>query len=968
MPNMFTPQLKPCGCFVVSELNRKFLPLIDTDAHATILSTSSRTTLTQTFVNPDNESRLDDVCYDFPLYDGVTVVSFACTVGDRKIKGVVKERRDARKIYEDATRRGKTAGLLEQSLRASDVFTASIGNVPAGHKVKIEITYLGELEHDAGADAVRLTIPTSIAPRYDGAQVLGTSHTGTGLIAAEGRGRISITVDAEMADGCCITNIHSPSHPISVNIGKTSTAASKPSSLQRASATLALGTSILEKDFVMMIAADGLGSPTAILETHPDSQRRALMTTLVPRFSLPVGKQEVVFVCDRSASMDGDIPNLVAALQVFLKSLPVGVRFNVCSFGSDFTFLWERSQIYDQDSLDEAVQHVKSFGADYGGTRIHEPLEETFKRRLTDMNLEVFLLTDGQIWEQNELFTMIDEHVAKSAGAIRLFTLGIGSSASSALIQGAARAGNGFAQMAAENERMDKKIIRMLKGALTPHINDYALEIKYEEPKDGEGSADDDDFEVVDVEPPKKTISLFDAQVKDEELEMTRAPTGDDSKPPALPRYLQTPFKIPMLFPFHRTTVYVMLSAETPSREIKSVVLMGTSAHGPLRLEVPVTKLAEKGTTIHQLAARKAIQELEENGGWVTHAKDSGGNLLSEQFKGQVDEMVRREGARLGVEHQVGGKWCSFVAVEEKECQGTTNDEKAEIVRRLDVGCAEDWESPRTMSSSSSPGGFRGGDARCLDSRSTGPSYRGGGRGGNIGGGRGGRGGNIGGGRGGGRGGNIWGGRGGGRGGGRFFRADESSGDSSSEEADEPRRKKADDSSSGRGGGRGGGGFLRADESSGDSSSEEADEPRSEKADDSSSGRGGDRFLRADDSSGDSSSEDDCDGEFAPSHLLTLASLQTFIGSWKWSPELETVLGVTQERAAEMKLPAESVGQTETLATLCAVVFLRKKMADQMDAWELMVKKAEGWLEEQTGETAADLEKMVEDAGLFDSA
>ncbi|KAM4060978.1 vault protein inter-alpha-trypsin domain-containing protein [Hirsutella rhossiliensis] len=953
MVNLFhppAPRLPPRGCFVIRDSDRKFLPVIDVDAHATVLSASSRTTLTQTFINPDSKRGLDEVRYDFPLYDGVTVVNFVYTVGDRKIEAVVKERQAARKMYKDAASRGETAGLLEQSFRASDVFTASIGNVPAGEKVKVEMTYLGELEHDAEADAVRLTIPTTIAPRYDGNQVLGTTPHSTAPGAAEGGGRISITVDAEMADGCFITNVHSPSHPISVNTGKTSTATSKPSSPQRASATLALGTSKLEKDFVIMIVADGLGSPTAILETHPDLQRRALMATLVPRFNLPVSKPEVVFVCDRSGSMgDGQkIPNLVAALQIFLKSLPVGVRFNVCSFGSRFTFLWENSQFYDQSSLDKAVQHVKSFEADYGGTEIYQPLEEAFRRRLTDMNLEVFLLTDGEIWEQNQLFSMIHDHVAKSAGAIRVFTLGVGDEASSALIQGVARAGNGFAQKVAENEKMDKKVIRMLKGALAPHINDCALEIQYQGPTGDDRTANDEDFEVVEKvdclsigaeqddataskpaesKLPKKPILFYDPDVKDDEMEMTTAPTCDDNgynKLPevASPRYLQAPFKIPALFPFNRATVYVMLSASTPSREIKSVVLTGMSAHGPLRLEVPVTKLAEKGTTIHQLAARKAIQELEENGGWIAHAEDNSGKLLREEFAAHFDEMIAREGARLGVEYRVGGKWCSFVAVKETESRGPTNDEEAGTLGEFEVVRAEDLEPPQAMFGASAPRNLQMFAAATPTSSS-----------------------------------------------GSLFGGAAPMAMCASMPMSMMHSKPAPPPAAAP---------VTFGSSSYVLNSGDDEDTRFGLLDDGLAplrGKNSTNRPRLLVGGGAPSSvhlqDEGAQGEGMSDHsdpLTGLASLQTFIGSWKWSPELEKILDVTQKTAAEMQLPTDSVGQAEILATLCAVVFLRTRLADQKDAWEMMVEKSEGWLGEQTGETAARLEKMVEDAGLFGSA
>lgn len=685
-----------CGLHytIGTALERVYLPQVQLKSHTTINSVCFTTQLTQTFQN-SNTTSLPQVRYTFPLYDGVAVNGYTISYGSKVLKGIVKQKDVAKKTYQAAVDRGETAGLLE-SLPAG-VFGVTLGNVPAKTDILVEITYCGELKHDAAIDGLRYILPTSIAPRYGSypGQVLGSN------VMAKG---ISITVDVNMASSA-IRKVQSPSHPIAVSMGAISTAdggSQAPFIPSQASATLTLGNAELDEDFVLQFLIDDINKPQAILETHPTlPNQRAVMTTLVPKFTLDPIYPEIVFVADQSGSMQGPKTNaLVSALKVFLKSLPLGVRFNICAFGNKFKFLWPKSQAYNEDNLNTAISFVDSFTANYGGTEILKPITAAFEQRLSDLPLEVMLLTDGEIWAEDAVFSYINEQIRNKDANARVFALGIGSDVSHTLVEGVARAGNGFAQFVTQNEETDQKVIRMLKGALYAHTKDYALEVHYDE-KDGEEMSHDDDFEIVEkvndclkIEDKEadtaaqgksdagKTMSFF-----DESADFDKPVKADGKKAdryahlPVIetPKILQAPNTITPLFPFNRSTVYLLLGPDSVQKKVTSVTLRATSAQGPLELNVPVHSFATPNVaTIHQLAAKKAVQDLEEGRGWIQAAKSTDGASVKNKYESRFDEIVERECVRLGETFQVAGKWTSFVAVEDKEGGEERKEEETE--------------------------------------------------------------------------------------------------------------------------------------------------------------------------------------------------------------------------------------------------------------------------------------------------
>ncbi|EME82850.1 uncharacterized protein MYCFIDRAFT_188098 [Pseudocercospora fijiensis CIRAD86] len=703
-----------CGCYYTLKRQRKYLPQVRLDSHTTLTPVSFETTLTQRFHNT-NDAAVPEIRYTFPLYDGVTLCGYTIRYANECLKGIVKEKEAAKQTFKAAVDRGETAGLLE--CLPAGVFGVTLGNVPAAADITVEVLYCGELKHDAGIDGLRFILPTSIAPRYGTypGQIVNSN-----VLLVDG---MKITVDIDMGDSK-IRKVQSPSHPIALQMGELSTAVKDtqateaPFSNSQASASLSQGSCELSGDFVLQVQIDDISRPQAIVETHPDFPgHRAFMATLVPKFVLKPASPEIVFIADQSGSMSGGKNKaLVAALQVFIKSLPLGVRFNICAFGNSYRFLWAKSRAYKEDHVAEALAFVSNFQASYGGTEMLEPIKATFKKHLKNLPLEIMLLTDGEIWQEHQVFSYINEQIRDKSVDARVFALGIGNDVSHTLVEGIARAGSGFAQFVTQNEDTDAKVIRMLKAALYPHTKDYSMEINY---KHDPGSEEVDDFEF--VERVSNLLKIDDAPNKAQEKRESGEPksffdpTADadsliNNEPvdryanlPIIdtPRILQAPSTIPPFFPFSRSTVFMLLGPDSAQKEIKSVTLRAQAPSGPLELDIPISGKIQ-GTSIYKLAARKAIQDLEEDRGWLQSATSSedAETLIKNKYESRFDEIVERQAVRLGEKFQVASKWTSFVAVNNER----NDDGMTEAGETLSIPQVRASRSRAHMSANQPPG------------------------------------------------------------------------------------------------------------------------------------------------------------------------------------------------------------------------------------------------------------------------
>jgi len=651
------------------------LPLISTTLKSHIVDLTASHTLTQVYNNSSTRD-ISEAQYTFPLYESSAVTDFQALVGERTIKGVVKEKAEAKAIYQAAKSAGRVTALFSQD--TSEVFTTSVGNIPAGGLVVVVIKYVHELKQDIDVDGVKLVIPTVIAPKYgNGPATTGSVfsdrwRTCWGIFSREIRdignadaSGLSLFITATMSG--TIRGVTSSSHPISIGLGSHSSDDDEDFNPKKAHATLAHASSSLaglDKDFSLLVKANSIGDPRAFLAPHPTLQdTSALVVTMVPKFALPPQGHEIIFVVDRSGSMHDKIATVRSALQLFLTSLPVGSYFNICSFGSNHSSLWPQSQKYSEESLSVAKAHILGLDSNMGGTEIFAPVMDTMRRRRTDIRTEILILTDGEVWGTENLFGFINE--SSKDGNVRFFSLGVGNTVSHSLVEGISRAGRGYSQIVDVTGNLQNKVMRMLKAALTPHVNDWDI--------DWAGKPEKQRATLTTPAP----ITVAPISPFDPSCDPDNAPVASPDNTPTLtlPKVIQAPAIVPALFPYSRATVYFLISnGDRPEKVFLKGSAQDTNSNTicPLQIEIPVQVISSAGASLglYQLAGRKLLQDFEE--GRASYLEDIY-DKIREPTK--YAELIAKEGTRVGVEFGLASKWTSFVAVAE---DGSTGEGQAD--------------------------------------------------------------------------------------------------------------------------------------------------------------------------------------------------------------------------------------------------------------------------------------------------
>ena len=133
---------------------------LDTKVQMDITGNINRVIVEQVFTNPSD--MWAEGVYVFPLPEDSAVDQLRMYIDERVIEGQIKEKEEAKKIYEKAKSEGKSASLVEQ--QRPNIFTTKVANIAPGGTIKVAIEYQQAVSIENNKYSIRF--PMVVGDRY----------------------------------------------------------------------------------------------------------------------------------------------------------------------------------------------------------------------------------------------------------------------------------------------------------------------------------------------------------------------------------------------------------------------------------------------------------------------------------------------------------------------------------------------------------------------------------------------------------------------------------------------------------------------------------------------------------------------------------------------------------------------------------------------------------------------------------
>ncbi len=448
-------------------------PLEHTSVKAEISGFVARVEVTQTFHNP-RKDKIEAV-YTFPLSTNGAVDDMLMKVGDRTVRGTIKRREEARRIYEQARDRGHVASLLDQE--RPNIFTQSVANIMPGEKVVITIRYVELLPYANGA--FKFAFPMVVGPRFIPGHPVGKQGTGwapdtttvpdasriTPQVAEKGtRAGHDIDLTVSIDAGVPVQKFDSKLHEVKI----------ERRNGKRAVVSLKNKKEIPNRDFVLQYTVAGEEIRSGVL-THKDKKQGYATIIMIPpnRVRLEqIAPKEMIFVIDCSGSQRGrPLQKAKETMKYVIEHMNPRDTFNIIDFNVGARALFETPKENSAENRAKALRYLNSLEA-RGGTWMGPAIETVCKNPAPENRLRIVtFMTDGYVGNDFEIISL----VKKLRGKSRWFPFGTGNSVNRFLLDNMAKAGGGEVDYVLLNSSGEEVAQKFYRRIASPVLTDISL-------------------------------------------------------------------------------------------------------------------------------------------------------------------------------------------------------------------------------------------------------------------------------------------------------------------------------------------------------------------------------------------------------------------------------------------------------------------------------------------------------------
>ncbi|CAF3916857.1 unnamed protein product [Rotaria sordida] len=584
----------------------KLVPLKSFHIHAQIVDATVEVVLYQVYHN--TSSIHIEAKYVFPLDENSTVCGFEAHINNKVIKGVVKEKEQAKQEYREAIEKGHGAYLMHQE--QAQVFSVAVGNLPANNEVIIKIIYVAELIIEN--DDIVFRLPAKMAS-WQSKQAVETKDQSTVQSIDIIDEKVEFSFKASIRMPYEILKLFSPTHRL------------------RRKVTDCIGmvelidNVLLDRDFVLSITLKSANLPRVSNETwslNDDSETitsnnhnsEACLLTFYPRFETQtISNQqiEMIFIVDVSNSMDGShVQQAKQLAHLFLTNLKTDDKntyFNVISFGSDNDECFPISMPITKENVDKAKHFVLHSLVHRGNTNLFAVLHRySLLPSISSSKLgrQFILLSDGHIHDLESILSLLGNHSTMHCD--RIFACSIGNVANKHSLKQLARGaqGGGLVTIFDSNyrSRWKTKVLNILEHVRQPCVTNISIE--------WDGRIDEE--QKFNMQAPKMIRSLFNGMRL------------------SVYRFIKN---------CHKATLTVTIDGQEFVTTVFNSVITTTI-----------------GRILHCLTARAIIDDYE-NG--LLHMNESENELFKVQHKQDLID--------LSINYSVVSSYTSFVAIEERD-------------------------------------------------------------------------------------------------------------------------------------------------------------------------------------------------------------------------------------------------------------------------------------------------------------